>query len=131
MIEDLGGVTARLVVEALNISSLRQSVTANNIANANTPGFSPARVKFEELINSAAIYSPSPANDAALDAELDAVLADGDLTSLVSKNKNDKIELDIEMVNLTENVIRYRTLLSALGKRGEILGLAVKEGRNQ
>jgi len=130
MIEDLGGVTASLVVEALNVSSLRQSVISNNIANAKTPGFTPGKVTFEELIDRTAVFSPGKQNDAVLRAELDAIADDGGVNNLIRQSDTDKVELDEEMVNLTENVIRYRTLLSALGKRGEILGMAVKGGRN-
>lgn len=130
MIEDIGGVTTKLVIQALNISSLRQSVIANNIANAHTPGFTAGRVKFEELIDDKAIYSPSVINDMELSAKLDDEFGKDNYSDLIYTNDNDKVELDIEMINLTENVIRYRTLLSALGARGSILNIAIREGRN-
>jgi flagellar basal-body rod protein FlgC len=37
-----------IAASALNAFQTRQNVTANNIANANTPGFSPDRVEMQE-----------------------------------------------------------------------------------
>ena len=50
MIEDLGGITSKLARLALDASLLRHQVIANNIANADTPGFAAKRVNFEEQL---------------------------------------------------------------------------------
>lgn len=38
-----------IAASALNALATRQQVTANNIANVNTPGFTPGRVDMQEL----------------------------------------------------------------------------------
>ena len=55
MIDDIGGITSQLVKAALDVASLRHEVIANNIANANTQGFSPKKVGFEEYLKEAAL----------------------------------------------------------------------------
>lgn len=48
------------IESALDAVSLRQQVTANNIANMNTPGFKAARVEFEANLSRAmAVGDPS------------------------------------------------------------------------
>ena len=130
MIENLGGVTSQLVSLALDAALLRHQVTAHNIANADTPGFSAGRVNFDDLLARFSTAALDPASDAALRGEIDALrrrLADGD--AAVARDGG-PVELDREMIALTENVLRYRALLEANSKRGELLKMAISEGRS-
>ena len=45
------------------------------------------------------------------------------------ESRNETVELDREMVKLTENTLSYQALLQAMSKRGDIIKMAVKEGR--
>ena len=93
---------------------LRHRVIANNIANIHTPVFLPGRVHFESMLSEAVMQPPGAINDAALRRELEALaplVRDG---STLQTSADGVVELDIEMVRLTENVIRYRALIEAL-----------------
>ncbi|MES9938925.1 MAG: flagellar basal body rod protein FlgB [Candidatus Thiodiazotropha sp. 6PLUC2] len=129
MIEDIGGVTSRLVSLALDVSSLRQQVTANNIANAETPGFAPQQVSFEQLLEANGMLTSDQPSENSLTRGLESIerqLKHGDL---IETNKDELVSLDMEMVNLTENVLHYRALLEGLSKRGSLIKMAISEGR--
>jgi len=124
VIDDIGGVTSQLVKVALNASLLRHEVIANNIANANTPGFQPQRVDFENLLVNIE-HERDAMSDEVLKAqldELDQLVKDG---SVVEQSAESRVELDVQMVELTENVIRYRALLEGLSKRGDLISMAI------
>ena len=124
MLDDIGGVTSQLVKVALNASLLRHEVIANNIANANTPGYQPQRVNFENLL-----LNIEHDRDALMDEvvkaqleELSQVINEG---SVIEQSGQPQVELDVEMVEMTENVIRYRALLEGLSKRGDLIKMAI------
>jgi flagellar basal-body rod protein FlgB len=128
MIDDIGGVTSRLVTLALDISSLRQQVIAHNIANANSPGFKPQQVSFEQLFENTQTNTIDRSGDRALADKIDALRDRLDTGELVKTSDDESVALDREMVKLTENVLRYRALLEGLAKRGSLIKLAVTEG---
>ncbi|MEW8024321.1 MAG: flagellar basal body rod protein FlgB [Candidatus Thiodiazotropha sp.] len=129
MIEDIGGVTSRLVSLALDVSSLRQQVLAHNIANANTPGFAPQRVSFEQLLECADLLTTDQPADRELTSEINRLQRRLDRGELIETNEDEAVSLDVEMVRLTENVLRYRAMLEGLAKRGSLIKLAVTEGK--
>lgn len=130
MIDNLGGVTSKLVGLALDAAMLRHQLTAHNIANADTPGYSAKRLSFEDHLARITMALNDPGSEASLQSEIDdlrqRLMARNDL--IVSSGE--PVALDQEMVELTENVLRYRALLDANSKRGDILKMAIKEGRN-
>ena len=128
MIEDLGGITSKLARLALDASLLRHQVIANNIANADTPGFAAKRVNFEEQL-AKFMQINGELDDSALEKEFQNIKASIDEGHAVVQSDSEKVELDREMIDLTKNVIRYRAILEALSKRGAVLKMAIKEGR--
>lgn len=128
MIEDIGGVTSQLIGVALDAMLVRHSAIAHNIANADTPGYVPVRVAFEEHLAGHVGRSGDFA-DAALSRQVESLRQALDEGSLVSKNAGGTVELDLEMVELTMNTLRYQALLTASGKRGEIMAMAIRGGR--
>ena len=126
---DLGGVTGDLVRLGLDVAMLRHRVIANNIANIHTPGFLPGRVHFESMLSEAVMQPPGAINDAAIRRELEALAPLVREGSTLQASADGVVELDIEMVRLTENVIRYRALIEALGKRTAVIAMAINEGR--
>ncbi len=128
MIDDIGGVTSALVRTALDAALLRHELIANNIANADTPGFKARRLNFEQQFRGL-ISEFSDTDNALLMERVDWVrnLMDGGDAMITVQNQT--VELDREMVHLTENTLRYRALLEAASKRGELIQMAVNEGR--
>lgn len=129
MIDDIGGVTSRLLTLALDVSSLRQQVIAHNIANANTPGFAPQRVSFEQLLEEAALLISDQPTDRELANGIDRLQRRLDRGELIETSEDESVSLDMEMVKLTENVLQYRAMLEGLAKRSSLIKLAVTEGK--
>lgn len=126
MIDDIGGVTGKLVKVALDAALIRQEVIANNIANANTPGFLPQKLEFEKYMLQIE-NSLRPQNESLLSANiqnLKLILQNGETVVQTGK---EKVELDIEMKNLAENSIRYQALLAGSSKRSSIIGMAISQ----
>lgn len=129
MIEGIGGVTSALVGVALDAALLRHEVIANNIANVDTPGFQAKRLSFEQHLSGYVSNSSPHENAESLHDRISWVkhiMNDSD--SLITE-VGETVELDREMVHLTENTLRYQALLRAAGKNGEIIKMAVREGR--
>lgn len=133
MIEDLGGVTTQMVHLALDVAMQRHSIISNNVANANTEGFRPQVLEFEnELKKQLAqqgIAWDTVSNSDALRRALRSAHADLRSNQHVQAAPATQVELDQEMLKMSENVLRYQALLSALETRGSIMRLAVSGTR--
>jgi flagellar basal-body rod protein FlgB len=105
---------------ALDAASLRHQVIANNIANANTPGFVPLKVNFEQQL--AFARGASGGMPAPLSASVRPFIE-------ADAGAGARVVLDMEMVKLAQNTVQYQSLLRALDKRGSILSTAISEGR--
>jgi flagellar basal-body rod protein FlgB len=100
---------------ALDASSLRQRVVASNIANANTPGFQPQQVRFEELLENAREDSqPARTHPEHMVGPEGSSVAP---TPRVAARGTGTVELEQEMVELQQNAIHYRALSQFVAKR--------------
>jgi flagellar basal-body rod protein FlgB len=99
----------QLLSRAIDLSALRHSVHAANIANANAEGYS----RIEVAIDGAA----SAPGEAAL-GEPRIVTVPGEV-----------VRLDEEMAAMAQNAVRYQTLLGALEKSMSLLRSAARDGR--
>ena len=118
MINDLGGITSVLAKAALDAVVARHNIIANNIANASTPGFVPKVLRFDDYMAAVqADFSGASTRLSPHDAQWRQALT------------GQTVQLDQEMVLLSENVVRYQALLGALDKRGALLKMAIREGR--
>lgn len=119
-------ITVEMARLALDAASLRHQAIAHNIANANSPGFAPVRVSFEDQMGAAraALRAGAPVEHAML-AGVQPLLSrgapagDADRTAL----------LDVEVADMAQNTVQYEALLKALGKHMAILGAAINEGK--
>jgi flagellar basal-body rod protein FlgB len=104
-------VTMQTLHAALTGLSERQRVTADNVANVNTPGFLAGRTDFESALQSELGDGQSPA------------LSPGVVSrSLEPTNTNgNNVNLDEETVIATETGLRYQLALNALdGKYNQL-----------
>jgi len=129
MIDELGGVTAAAVKLALDAATLRHQVIANNVANAETPGFAPARVSFEAHLAAARAFL-DVSDDRALRSHLDDLTARLASPNAIRRQGEGPVELDAEMVELADNSIRYQALLEGISKQMAIVRTAIEEGRS-
>ena len=101
---------------ALTGLSQRQRVTADNIANINTPGYLAGRVDFEStLANELANGQPAAVGES-------SVLRSSDPTNTNGNNVN----LDTETVIQTQTGLRYQLAINALDGKYDLLRSALK-----
>lgn len=124
MLNSVENTTVDLVKLALDAASLRQQALANNIANLNTPGYSPLRVDFESQLAGARAhyFAGNRVSDADLAAVKPSVEAD-------EAGEGSPVSLDLEIAKVSQNVVHYQALLRGLNKRMAILGMAINEGK--
>jgi flagellar basal-body rod protein FlgB len=92
----------------------RQRVTADNIANVETPGFTAKRVSFEDSLRSA-IRGGSPTSARV------AVEDSGDAANLNGNN----VQIDDETMSLIDSGLQYQLMVEALNKKFGLLRTAI------
>ncbi len=128
MIENIGGVTSQLIGASLDALFMKHQVIANNIANANTFGYTSKTMSFEQqLLTIMNAYSTD--NDLSSVKQNIASFREQLSTNEFVSSSSQSVELDQEVVALTENTLRYQALLTASSKRGDIIKMAIREGR--
>jgi flagellar basal-body rod protein FlgB len=116
-------VSSAIAARALDGLYARQMVIANNIANANSPGFLPTRVDFEGALREAA---------ASLTGDREADLGRVHSTPLHLSSVNQVgVRLDTEMTYSAENVMHYSMLLGMLDRKLQLVSMAINEGRTR
>ena len=125
-------VTQVALERALQGSSLRQQALANNLANANTPGFKRSDVHFQDsLARALAMLSPrrGTAPVAAASDALDELTfaPEADTTSAMRADGNN-VDVDTEMATLQENSLEYQALTSVARARISMLRTVIAGG---
>lgn len=113
---------ADLLYRALDAAALRQKVIANNVANANTPGFKRSYVTFEEHVKDA--LSKQLIHNA---SEITPKVVTDRSTSMRDDGNN--VDIDQEMVLMSANGISYQALSQQLNDRLSMLRYVINEGR--
>ena len=113
--------TSRLLVEAMKVAEANHRIIANNVANADTPHFTPTRLDFQATLRSAvegsgriSLRKTQPRH---LDVSRDRPAFDR--LAVLSKNDYNKVDVDQEMALLSENTGRYTVYASLLVKHFE------------
>lgn len=126
MIETISGTTSQLLNLALDASLLRHEVIANNIANVDTPNYKAQRLTFDQQLQSMASMISTPNNEA-LEDQISALKHE--LETSPQTEQEGEVELDHEMVRLSENTLLYQALLQAKSQRSDLIKMAIQEGR--
>lgn len=112
--------------KALELRQLRQQVIAGNIANADTPGYHPRRLDFEQELRQAAQGS------APLRQTRERHLGPGKGPDRVTPRvevETDAVNVDQEMTRLAENQLLYEAAVQALNKKLGLLKYVAQSGR--
>lgn len=113
----LDDVTMTALNSALRGLSLRQRVTADNIANISTPGYRAGRVDFESALRSALDDGTSPDVTGAIGASAEPTRTDGN-----------NVNLDEESLALVDTGLRYQLVVNAVNTKFQLLRDAIKGG---
>lgn len=116
-------VTQIALERALAGAAQRQQLLANNLANANTPGFKRSDLDFHSQL-AAALETGRPS----------AQLASGsftpqtDTTSSMQADGNN-VDVDTEMANVSANALDYQSLVAVASARLKMLSTAIGMGQ--
>ncbi len=124
---------------ALDAVSLRQSVIANNIANADTPGYVAQTVDFEGALQAALSRGSQPhlalvvTNPGHLGVGTSQALPQPRVvasTGGAMRNDGNTVDVDAEMAALAKNTIAYNALATQLASRLAMWRTVIEEGRS-
>ncbi len=113
--------TMELLERAVEVSALKQSVYAANIANANVDGYRRMEVSFDRELERVAMQMAN--------SQAGTVEAAFSTNAAQVVSTNDVVKLDEEMGLMAKNALTYQTLLGAYEKSLGLLRVAIKEGR--
>jgi flagellar basal-body rod protein FlgB len=112
----IGDVTSTALHAALTGLAERQRVTADNIANLQTPGFLAGRVDFESALRGALADGESPdISPGTIARSLEPTRTDGN-----------NVNLDQETIIATETGLRYQLALNALDGKYNVMRTALR-----
>jgi flagellar basal-body rod protein FlgB len=115
--------TTQLGLErAIAGAGLRQATIADNIANANTPGYQRKDVDFHTTLR-AALGSGSPA-----EAVRSTSFAAHTVSSGAMRADGNGVDIDVESSTMAANALEYETLISVDKGRTDILRSAMGVG---
>lgn len=109
-------VSSLLIGKALDGLVARQAAVAGNIANANSPGYRPVRVTFEEALRTAAGQGPDAVR--AVTPRIEAESASGS-----------EMRIDLELATGAETANRYAALIDLLGRQMQITRTVIRGGQ--
>jgi flagellar basal-body rod protein FlgB len=101
----VANLSTTIILKALDCLSLRAAVSAENIANAGTPGYRPLRVSFEKALIKAA--GAGRAAVKALQPQIEQADASGPAG----------LRLDLEVATASATAMRYAALVEILNRR--------------
>lgn len=128
--------TTNALGSSINFRSLKQDVTASNIANAETPGYKAKKMDFEQALSRAVdIYGlgkmsvEHPDHFAMNGNSISSVRADVyENPDITVTNDGNTVDLEREMAELAENTIMYKAAVELINKKLAGLAYAVTEG---
>lgn len=128
--------TIGLLQKTLDLRLQNQQAIASNIANADTPGYSPVRLEFEKKLQQAVktagkAQEPTqpahfPLNGGSVSSVQPKVIQARNTSSIGDRNG---VNIDREMVSLSENQILYEATIQLLNKKLGFLKYVAEESR--
>ena len=115
---------------ALGVGARRNKILASNIANAATPHFKARDIDFQDQIRQAADSSKNTVRTTSvthIKASLQGATSDLVYRDPVSASRDgNTVELNVEQMEFSENVIRYQTSLTFLNNKINGLMTAIR-----
>jgi flagellar basal-body rod protein FlgB len=117
---DLFDPTQNLLAGALRGAAARQSALAQNLANANTPGYQRVDVDFHSVLQQAAASGDDQTEEAAHTEFAPQVDA-----AATMRLDGGTVDLDVEAANLAQNGLEYQALVAVTRGRINIIESAI------
>ena len=120
----------KMLEKSLDISAKRHRLITNNLANMDTIGFKPKDLNFKKALDAAMEEKPGNlfrTHPKHLDPHPNMALK-GRVREAAETQGRDPVDIDVEMTNLVENNIKYRSSVEMLLRKMGILKLSIAEG---
>jgi flagellar basal-body rod protein FlgB len=111
-------VTAVLINKVLDGLAARTEATAQNIANANSPGYRPVKVTFEDALRTASRVGPEAVRHVAPSVEYAS-----------ASKMSTETRLDLELATASETAMRYAALIDLLSRQMQISRTVIRGGQ--
>ena len=127
--------TPKLIRKSLDFNTQRAAVIATNIANSETPGYKAIRVKFDEILQQAAMGTKLPlktTNPKHIDPSGNGMKTSEPVMEVdrsEGRLDGNNVNMEKEMTSLTETQVAYEAAISAMMKRGSIIKSAIVDSR--
>lgn len=115
--------TSVLLEKSLGVAALRYEVTANNLANIDTPGFKKSYVVFEDILQSAMDRQGEVHSIKDVQPQVEKE------TSTSLRQDGNNVDLEEEMTQLVMNTVNYNFSAQQLNKKFAMLKYVISEGR--
>lgn len=134
-VQGIFGTTVELLGKSLDLRAKRHALISSNLANVETPGYTPSELSFEGQLKSAlnqggkgaSVTHPRHIPIKGGSGSLQRV--EGDLVDLGNARSGpdgNGVELEAEMGRMAENQIMYNATVQILGKKFEGLKQAIR-----
>ena len=121
------GKTETLVRGALDGLAARHKAFVQNVANAETPGYRPGDVQFEDQLRRIADSMDGRFSFGPEGKELDLSETPDNQSS--DRPDDNGVQIDTQIIRLEENSMIYEAMAQAAAARSEMLRSAINEGR--
>jgi flagellar basal-body rod protein FlgB len=127
----------RLIESALRGLTARQRTIADNVANVDTPEFKASRVSFEAQLKQAIGADDQPLRmfkvkngvDSPGDAPADVKPTVIQETDLGRRNDGNNVDIDREMLDLSDTNVRFNALIQVMGNKVSNLRYVINDGK--
>lgn len=125
-----------LLEKSLDATWLKMEVSAQNISNADTPGYDSKHVEFDEAFSKAlngSSFKTVTTNEKHFSipetnpAKVTPVVVSD--RHYVSRMDDNNVDIDKEMVDMAKNTIQYNALIQKANKEFSRLKTVIREGR--
>ncbi len=119
--------TIRAISVAIDCTAEQHRLTANNLANLETPGYIAHHASFQDELRSALEAERRGDDGRGLDRVRPRVTPSADAPGPDGNN----VCIETEMTELGEASMRYQVLVRLLDRRLEMVGTAIGDGRSR
>ena len=138
-VDGLFGTTVTVLGKTIDLRARNQALIASNVANAETPHYTPKALSFENELQGALkggkkqVQAPTHARHFPLNGSSSRVQdVTGKVVETPAKSPGkdgNAVEIEAEMSRMTENQIMYNASVQILAKKFEGLRSALREGK--
>lgn len=123
--------TQTLLIRGMQLAQANHRIIANNIANADTPGYNPVRLDFEATLRDAVQGRGRISLRKTRPSHLGGERYRPALEGMVFAAKNDfnKVDIEEEISDLSENTGRYNVYASIVAKQFETVKTMLTNAR--